>query len=63
MTNLSDQWSHEVRRLRGGTMRPTRPSELNFGMIFLVLLAVLAISAALMFPGADWSAADFLVGP
>jgi hypothetical protein len=32
-------------------------------MICLVLLAVLAISVALMLPEAEWPAIDFLVGP
>jgi hypothetical protein len=63
MTNLAEQWSEEVRRLRRETTRPARTSELNFGMICLVLLAVLAISVALMFPVADWPATDFLAGP
>jgi hypothetical protein len=38
-------------------------SELNFGVIALVLLATLAIAVALMFPDAQVATTDFLVSP
>ena len=63
MTNLSEQWSHAVRRPSGGTTRFWGLSEMSFGIICLALLAVLAITASLMCPAIDWTTTDFLVGP
>jgi 4-hydroxybenzoate polyprenyltransferase len=63
MSDLLDQWSQEVRRLSYQANRPLDRAavEVNFGLICLVLLGVLALAAALMAPGADW--ADFFAGP
>jgi hypothetical protein len=63
MTNLAEQWSHRVRNRTGQTTRFWGLSEVAFGMIFLALLAAIGITASLMCPGIDWTAADFLVGP
>jgi hypothetical protein len=40
-----------------------RASELNFGVVALVLLATLTIAVALMFPDAQVATTDFLIGP
>jgi 4-hydroxybenzoate polyprenyltransferase len=63
MSDLLDQWSQEVRRLSYQANRPLDRAavEVNFGLICLVLLGVLALAAALMAPGADWT--DFFAGP
>jgi hypothetical protein len=37
--------------------------EQKFGLICLVLLGVLALAAALMAGGADWTVSDFLAAP
>jgi hypothetical protein len=63
MANITEQWSRDVRRPRDQTKRFWGPSEGGFGMICLVLLAALAITASLMCPAIDWTATDFLVGP
>jgi hypothetical protein len=64
MSNLADQWSHEARRLSYQANRPLhRASEMNFGLIALVALGVVAFIVSLTFPGADWTAVDFLIAP
>ena len=65
MSDLLDQWSQELHRLSYQANRPRDGAalEVNFGLICLVLLGVLALAAALMAPGADWTASDFLAGP
>jgi hypothetical protein len=63
MANLAEQWSHEARRLSGEATRFWGLSETGFGMISLVLLALVAIAASLMCPAIDWTATGFLVGP
>jgi hypothetical protein len=45
------------------TLLTRQPSELNFGMIILVLLATLTIAVALMFPDSQAATTDFLIGP
>jgi hypothetical protein len=42
---------------------PFRLSEMNFGLIAMVLLATLAIIVTLMFPEIQLQPAEFLVGP
>jgi hypothetical protein len=63
MTNLAEQWSHQVRSRTGQATRFWGLSDVAFGMICLALLAALAITASLMCPAIDWTATDFLVGP
>jgi len=65
MSNLLDRWSQEVRRQSYQANRPLDRAafDVNFGLICLVLLGVLALAAALMFPGADSTASSFLAGP
>jgi hypothetical protein len=65
MSDLLDQWSQELHRLSYQANRPLdgAASEVNFGLICLVLLGVLSLAAALTIPGADWTASDFLAGP
>jgi hypothetical protein len=65
MSELLEQWSQEVRRLSCQANRPSDGAafEQKFGLICLVLLGVLALAAALMAGGADWTASDFLAAP
>jgi hypothetical protein len=62
MANITEQWS-QVHTPTGRTSHPRRLPEHTFGMIFLVLLILLAIAASLLLPGVDVTTADFLVGP
>jgi hypothetical protein len=59
--------SGERRLSREGDRKPSipgfRPSEMNFGLIAMVLLATLAIIVTLMFPEIQLQTVDFLVGP
>jgi hypothetical protein len=59
--------SGERRLSREGDRKPSilpfRLSEMNFGLIAMVLLATLAIIFTLMFPEIQLQPAEFLVGP
>jgi hypothetical protein len=59
--------SGERRLSREGDRKPSFPafrlSEMNFGLIAMVLLATLAIIVTLMFPEIQLQPADLLVGP
>ncbi len=65
MSDLLDEWSQEVRRLSCQANRPPdrAPFDIDFGLICLVLLGVVALAAALMLSGADWTGSDFLAAP
>jgi tryptophan-rich sensory protein len=56
--------SGQRRLLRKGNRKPSLLAfELNFGLIAMVLLAALAITATLMFPDIPVQPAEFLAGP
>ncbi len=59
--------SGERRVSREGDRKPSfpsfRPSELNFGLIAMVLLATFAVIVTLMFPEIQLQPADPLIGP
>jgi hypothetical protein len=59
--------SGERRLSHEGDRKPSspafRPSEMNFGLIAMLLLATLAIIVTLMFPEIQLQPADLLVGP
>ncbi|HEV7982245.1 MAG TPA: hypothetical protein VGP86_05065 [Xanthobacteraceae bacterium] len=64
MSSLIEQRSEEVRRLSyPGTPPRRRASEFDFGLICLALLGALGLFICLAFPGPDWGAAEFLLGP
>jgi hypothetical protein len=64
MSSLIEQWSEEVRRLSYPATRPRhRASEVDFGLICLMLLGALGFVVCLEFPSADWGAVAFLLGP
>jgi hypothetical protein len=62
MSNRAEQWSLHVRRATPETAPPRKTAD-RFGLICLVLLALLGISVSLIFAANGWVVPELMIGP